>query len=207
MTLKWDLFVPFVAQSVTVLKDGGSMCLITSSAIAKAPYADALRRQLLAATQPREIHFFPNMRLFADAVVENTIVLAEKGVAPSTHGVARYWHTQVPTTGSRVECQTLPLSYGDDVFRQILPTLKLKKGVKQARLVDLCYLRSGRDRLRRGFGMADRTVAAKQPVRSSGSGKNRTADSRHAPGRRTGVAHPARGESEHHRLAGADRRD
>ena len=143
MTLKWDLFVPFVAQSATVLKDGGIMCLITSSAIEKAPYADALRRQLLAATQPREIHFFPNVRLFADAVVENTIVLAEKGVAPPTHGVARYWHTQVPATGCHVERQTLPLSYGDDVFRQILPALKLKKGVKHARLVDLCYLSKG----------------------------------------------------------------
>ena len=45
MTLKWDLFVPFVAQSAAILKDGGALCLITSSAIEKVPYASALRRQ------------------------------------------------------------------------------------------------------------------------------------------------------------------
>ena len=49
----------------------------------------------------------------------------------------------MPAPGNGVECQTLPLSYGDDVFRQILPTLKLKKGVKYVRLVDLCYLSKG----------------------------------------------------------------
>lgn len=143
MTLKWDLFVPFVAQSAAILKEGGTLCLITSSAIEKVPYADALRQQLLATTRLREIHFFPNVRLFPDAVVENTIFLAEKGDTPSDQNVARFWHAQAPAAGNRVECQTLPLSYGDDVFRQMLPTLKLKKGVKCEKLINLCYLSVG----------------------------------------------------------------
>ncbi len=143
LTLKWDLFVPFVAQSAAILKGGGTLCLITSSAIEKVPYADALRQHLVATTQLREIHFFPGVRLFTDAMVENTIVVAEQGAAPPAHGVSRYWHDRPPAAGNRVDCQTLPLSYGDDVFRQTLPTLKLKKGVKYARLVDLCYLSKG----------------------------------------------------------------
>lgn len=143
MTLKWDLFVPFVAQSAAILKDGGTLCLITSSAIEQVPYADALRQQLLAATRLREIHFFPKVRLFPDAVVENTIILAEKGDAPTGQSVIRFWHAQIPAAGNRVERQTLPLSYGDDVFRQTLPMLQLKRGVKSARLVDLCYLSKG----------------------------------------------------------------
>ncbi len=143
MTLKWDLFIPFVAQSAAVLKDGGTMCLITSSAIEKAPYAEALRQQLLTMTRLREVHFFPNLRLFVDAAVENTIFMAEKGAAQPDQGVTRYWHDRLPAAGNRVERQTLPSSYGDDVFRQALPTLKLKKNVKYARLVDLCYLSVG----------------------------------------------------------------
>lgn len=143
LTLKWDLFVPFVAQSAAILKEDGALCLITSSAIEKVPYADALRQHLLATTQLREIHFFPGVRLFADAMVENTMVVAGKGAAPPAQGVARYWHDRLPAAGNRVERQMLPLSYGDDVFRQTLPTLKQKKGVKYARLVDLCYLSKG----------------------------------------------------------------
>lgn len=143
MTLKWDLFVPFVAQSAAILKAGGTLSLITSSAIEKVPYADALRQHLIAATRLREIHFFPGVRLFADAVVENTLFVAEKSSALPDHGVARYWHTAIPVAGNSVEQQTLPLAYGDDVFRQELPTLELRPGVKSEKLVDLCYLSVG----------------------------------------------------------------
>lgn len=170
MTLKWDLFVPFVAQSAAILKDGGALCLITSSAIEKVPYASALRRQLLASARLREIHFFPDVRLFADAVVENTIILAAKGDKAFGQETVRYWHAHAPATGNRVECQTLPSSYGDDVFRQTLPTLKLKKGVKYARLVDLCYLSKGmvlhanEKRSQGSFGLDDLVGATSDQV-------------------------------------------
>ncbi len=111
LTLKWDLFVPFVAQSAAVLKEGGTLCLITSSAIEKVPYADALRQYLVATTKLQEIHFFPGVRLFVDAIVENTIVAPKRAprrprmASPAT-GMTDCRQRETASTAKRSRCPT-----------------------------------------------------------------------------------------------------
>lgn len=96
MVQKWDLYVPFVAQSFELLKDGGVMVLITSSAIETVPYAERLRQRLVEAGTIHEVHFFPNVRLFADAVVENTIMIIEKTPPSESDTTVRFFHDSAP---------------------------------------------------------------------------------------------------------------
>jgi type I restriction-modification system DNA methylase subunit len=96
MVLKWDLFVPFVAQAFELLKNGGKMAMITSSAIETVPYASALRQLLVEQSTINEVHFFPGIRLFSDAVVENTIFILEKRPATQSDITVRFFHDSAP---------------------------------------------------------------------------------------------------------------
>lgn len=96
MIQKWDLYIPFVAQSFELLKNDGKMALITSSAIETVPYADALRRYLVSHSTIQEVHFFPNIRLFSDAAVENTIMVVQKTEPTEASMTLRFFHECAP---------------------------------------------------------------------------------------------------------------
>jgi type I restriction enzyme M protein len=70
MIQKWDLFVPFVAASLELLKSAtdhsaaGKMAVITSKGIETVPYADALRKFIAKTACIEEVHFFPKVKLF-----------------------------------------------------------------------------------------------------------------------------------------------
>ncbi|MEZ7524414.1 HsdM family class I SAM-dependent methyltransferase [Burkholderia vietnamiensis] len=152
MVQKWDLFVPFVAASLNLLKrdsehsEAGKLAIITSSAIETVPYCDALRKLLVTRSILEEVHFFPKVKLFDDAVVQNTITVATNRLPTGhTHSV-RYWHSSAPRRGSLANARTQRLrqtTYQQDVFRQSLPQIRLREGVHSIPLGDAFYISVG----------------------------------------------------------------
>ena len=151
MVQKWDLFVPFVAASLNLLKTAGAatpvgrMALITSNAIETVPYCEGLRDLLVTEATVDEVHFFPGVKLFSDAVVQNTIIVASRQPCRQSH-TGRYWHASMPRWGSLGHARTQGLrqsKYRADVFRQELPTLQVKSGIRSVPLEDIFYISKG----------------------------------------------------------------
>ena len=152
MVQKWDLFVPFVAASMNLLREGnehvkaGKMAIITSNAIETVPYCDVLRQAMVDKATIEQIHFFPGIKLFADAMVQNTIVVLTRQ-SPSGHThTTRYWHSTAPKWGVLGQAKTQALrqsQYLTDVFRQELPSIQLKTNSSSIPLEDIFYISVG----------------------------------------------------------------
>ncbi|WP_158934067.1 class I SAM-dependent DNA methyltransferase [Burkholderia sp. S171] len=152
MVQKWDLFVPFVSASLNLLKretehgQAGKMAIITSSAIETVPYCEPLRHLLATEATVEEVHFFPSVKLFADAAVRNTITIVNNR-PPGTHASStRFWHDTAPKWGSLSQAlkQTLKISqFGTKLFRQLLPSIKFRDGIETVPLAEICYISKG----------------------------------------------------------------
>ena len=151
MVQKWDLFVPFVAASLDLLKpgrsndDAGRMAIITSNAVETVPYCDALRDLLVSESTVDEVHFFPGVKLFADAMVQNTILVVSRRPCGQAHS-NRYWHSISPRWGAVGQAKTQGLrqsKYLTNVFRQELPTIQIKPGIHSVPLEDVFYISKG----------------------------------------------------------------
>lgn len=125
LKFKWDLFIPFVAQSYALIAPGGKMALITSSAVETVPYAAALREMLVSDSTVEEIHFFPGVKLFRNVSVFNTIFVVEKKKSEDSHCVRRCFHSQAPGDEDNVQQETIHQTKGEQIFRQNLPTLRI----------------------------------------------------------------------------------
>lgn len=152
LTMKWDLFIAFVAASHALLRkktdyfEAGKAALLTSNAIETVPYAESLRTHLVKNASLEEIHFFEGVKLFEDAAVYNTITIFSNEMPTPQHHVARYWHEEIPRWGSHGKAKSQSLrqsSYGVDVFRQILPSIQIMKGVRLVPLTDVFYISVG----------------------------------------------------------------
>ncbi|NJL71086.1 MAG: N-6 DNA methylase [Candidatus Competibacteraceae bacterium] len=63
---KWDLYVPFIEQSLRLLNEGDNAraCLVTIESLATAPYAEKIRERLVQQGVIHDIAFCQNMQLF-----------------------------------------------------------------------------------------------------------------------------------------------
>jgi type I restriction-modification system DNA methylase subunit len=146
MVLKWDMFVPFVASSLNLLKQGGRMAMITSNAIGTADYCEPLRAQMLKMTQINEIHFFQGVSLFEDANVQNIIAVTTKTAPPPQSATRRYFHNAPPKAqqNQTVASQDLrQCDYASGVFRINLPEIRLSENVQSVALEDICFISCG----------------------------------------------------------------
>ncbi|HLX41150.1 MAG TPA: hypothetical protein VKR42_11500, partial [Ktedonobacteraceae bacterium] len=92
---RWDLFVPFFERNLQFLRpETGRLGLIVSNGIETEGYAERLREHLSNLYRLLQIDFFPNLRLFQDAAVENTVVLVENRPPDEEHTVTRRRHRQ-----------------------------------------------------------------------------------------------------------------
>ena len=73
-----DIYELFYERGNTILKDGGTLCFITSNGWMKSQYGDNLRSYLYSNTNPLLLIDFNQMRLFDNAVVETNILLFKK---------------------------------------------------------------------------------------------------------------------------------
>lgn len=135
---KWDLFVPFVSLGAYLLCKGGRMGLITSSSLQLVPYAERLRHQLMQ-MQIDELSFFPGVRLFEDAQVENTIITLTKQTPDSSHEVERLWHSGKPPTVRKTE-KVGQLIAGEECFREETVAVTIARTIP---LESLCYVTKG----------------------------------------------------------------
>lgn len=151
MVQKWDLFVPFVAASWNLLKpgtvssDAGRMAIITSNAVETVPYCDALRELLVGEATVEEVHFFPGVKLFPDAMVQNSILIVSRRPCGQAHS-NRFWHDSTPRWGAISQAKTQVLrqsKYRTSVFRQDLPTIKLRGDTPSVPLTDVFYISVG----------------------------------------------------------------
>ncbi len=92
---RWDLFVPFFERNLQFLRpETGRLGLIVSNGIETEGYAERLRQVLSSQYSLLQIDFFPGLRLFQDAAIENTIVLLENRPPGEQHEVIRRKHLQ-----------------------------------------------------------------------------------------------------------------
>ena len=92
---RWDLFIAFFERNLQLLRPGtGKLGLIVSNSIETEGYAERLRDALISHYRLLQIDFFPGLRLFHDAAVENTIVLLEHCAPGAGHEVIRRKHLQ-----------------------------------------------------------------------------------------------------------------
>ncbi|GAC1392464.1 MAG: hypothetical protein NVSMB38_16060 [Ktedonobacteraceae bacterium] len=103
---RWDLFVPFFERNLQFLRpETGRLGLIVSRGIETEGYAEKLRHVLSSQHRILQIDFFPGLRLFQDAAVENTVVLLENRLPDDEHEVIRRKHVQADCT----RFETLPV--------------------------------------------------------------------------------------------------
>ena len=103
---RWDMFVPFFERNLQFLRpETGRLGLIVSRGIETEGYAEKLRHVLSSQYRILQLDFFPGLRLFQDAAVENTVVLLENRLPDDEHEVIRRRHMQAD--GTRFE--TLPV--------------------------------------------------------------------------------------------------
>jgi hypothetical protein len=115
---RWDLFVPFFERNLQFLRPNtGRLGLIVSNAIETEGYAERLRQILSSQYTILQIDFFPGLRLFQNAAVENTIVLVENHPPDEEHEIVRRKHLQP----SCAQFETLPpmlqLGSNGQIFR------------------------------------------------------------------------------------------
>ncbi len=136
---RWDLFVPFFERNLQFLRpETGRLGLIVSNGIETEGYAERLRQLLCNQYRLLEIDFFPGLRLFQDAAVENTVVLLENRAPDEEHSVIRHRHTRSDCT----RYETLPaapqLASNGQIFRWRYDSL-LDKSVAQGS-IPLCAI-------------------------------------------------------------------
>lgn len=137
---KWDLFVPFIALGVYLLRsETGRLGMITSNAIEQVTYAQRLRQYLLNNYRIDEVSFFPQMKLFEDAAVENTVFFVTKTDATENDLTLKLWHGQ--TVGSVTKSESVSQTQlGENVFRQTVQT----EGFNETTLIkEICYISVG----------------------------------------------------------------
>ncbi|MFM6451258.1 MAG: Eco57I restriction-modification methylase domain-containing protein, partial [Planktothrix sp.] len=132
---KWDLFVPFVELSCKLTKNNGKIGLIVSRAIQTNNYAELLRNFVAENLKIIQVDFFNNVRLFTDAMVNNTIFFLENVKPEASNQVQRVLHTNTLEQIEPLE----PLSqqnYQGQVFRQFINTHNLENVID---LEKICY--------------------------------------------------------------------
>lgn len=92
---RWDLFIPFFERNLQFLRPRtGKLALLVSNGIETEGYAHLLRRALSTQYSLLQIDFFPCLRLFPDAAIENTMVFLANQAPDAQHLVARRKHLQ-----------------------------------------------------------------------------------------------------------------
>ncbi len=115
---RWDLFVPFFERNLQFLRpETGRLGLIVSSGIETEGYAERLRQLLSSQYRILQIDFFPGLRLFQDAAIENTIVLVENRPPDEEHEVIRRKHLRTTCVGFETLAPILQLGSNGQVFR------------------------------------------------------------------------------------------
>nr|WP_294545545.1 N-6 DNA methylase [uncultured Rhodopila sp.] len=144
LTQKWDLFVPFVALGLHLLRNPeGRLGMIVSNALETVLYAGALRRHLATTATVEEVHFFePGVKLFADAVVRNTIVILRRKPPSADIETLRDWHADAPPNARRRQLLR-QATYGAEVFRPALPALRVPANVAAHAVKHICYVSVG----------------------------------------------------------------
>ncbi len=137
---KWDLFVPFIALGVYLLRsETGRLGMITSSAIEQVTYAARLRQFILDNCRIDEISFFPQMKLFEDAAVENTVFFVTKTDAAETDLTLKQWHGEI--VGSVFKSESVSQTeLGEKIFRQTVQTDEFSDTTL---LQEICYISVG----------------------------------------------------------------
>jgi len=133
---KWDLFVPFVELACKSAKRSGKIGLIVSRGFQTNPYAELLRDFLARRTNVLQVDFFNRVRLFTDAVVNNTIFFLDNVEPDENLTVKRVLHKEI--FGNTEELVKLSQClYGAKVFRQFLATETLENVID---IEEICYV-------------------------------------------------------------------
>ena len=136
---KWDLFVPFVELAYKLTKTSGKIGLIVSRGFQTNNYAELLRDFLIKRTTVLQVDFFNRVRLFTDAVVNNTIFFLNNIPPHDDSSVKRVLHKE--TFDKIEELETLNQeSHGAKVFRQFVVTEVLEDIID---LEEICYCTVG----------------------------------------------------------------
>jgi type I restriction-modification system DNA methylase subunit len=142
---RWDLFVPFFERNLQFLRSGtGRLALIVSKGIETEGYAEKLRQYLNTHCRILQIDFFPRLRLFQDAAIENTIVFVENRLPDATDQVIRHRHLQPDCR----HFETLPpvqqLTAQEHLFRwHYNPALEQHLAVGSIPLCAIVYIGTG----------------------------------------------------------------
>lgn len=136
---KWDLFVPFVELACQATKDLGKIGLIVSRGIQTNNYAELVREYIAENLTIKQVDFFNNVKIFSDAVVNNTIFILENIVPENNYQVKRFLHNGLFTEIQEID----PLNqyeYKGKVFRQFVVNDNF---ADVTYLEDICYCTVG----------------------------------------------------------------
>jgi hypothetical protein len=142
---RWDLFVPFFERNLQFLRsDSGRLALIVSRGIETEGYAEKLRHYLSTHCRILQIDFFPRLRLFQDAAIENTIVFIENRLPEAADQVIRRRHWQSDCR----RFETLPpvqqLTAREHLFRwRYNPALEQHLAIDSIPLCSIVYIGTG----------------------------------------------------------------
>ncbi len=132
---KWDLFVPFVELSCKLTAPNGKLGLIVSRGIQSNNYAEKLRDYLANSLTITQVDFLNNIKLFADAVVNNTIFFLKNTELGDDHRTKRLLHAgsfeKVENLESLVQSE-----HTAKVFKQFTVTATFENVTD---LEDICY--------------------------------------------------------------------
>lgn len=136
---KWDLFIPFVELACKSTKLSGKIGLIVSKGIQTNNYGDLLRQYIAQNLTISQVNFFNNVRIFSDAVVNNTIFCLDNIAPTEDHQVKRILHTSSFENLREIESLN-QIEKKDKVFRQFVVADDFDNVID---LEDICYCTIG----------------------------------------------------------------
>ncbi|MFX1537534.1 MAG: Eco57I restriction-modification methylase domain-containing protein [Promethearchaeota archaeon] len=138
---KWDLYVAFIELGFWLLKPQGILAYIVSDAFCTAKYAKKSRNFLLRSGYFFQIDFFPNIILFEEVGVNNTILHYQKGSKIQNLPTKRVIHKTMDEI-ERIESLN-PIEVGELIFRQNINLDLLKLNAIKLKLGEICFISKG----------------------------------------------------------------
>jgi hypothetical protein len=132
---KWDLYIPFIELSMTILKERGKSSLIIPDSYCHANYSQASLNWLKENRYLYKIDYFPEIDVFENVGVKSVIINSSKEI--NSQYVQRVFSS--PVTYSESVYASYPQSFRLDSKESLFS----KKWEGYTRLDDICYISKG----------------------------------------------------------------
>lgn len=141
---KWDFYIPFIERGIQLLKDDGILGFIIESSFNTAKYTKNIHNLLIQTMEILELDFFPEIQIFQNTGVKNTILFVRKRNNPLNIPKRITYHKTLDD--QIILPSDIQIRFGRDLFNPIKLPSNLSINLPMNDIVllkDICYISVG----------------------------------------------------------------